>query len=78
VLSLQSVIFLQYGGKDLLYQSIKKDQSRGINVNQTDILPFYVHFTIFWRRLFSEEFNIGLKHFQLYSKTSSSKDSQNP
>lgn len=53
VLSLQSVIFVQYGRKDLLYQCIKGDHSRRINVNRSDLLHFYVLFTNLLRRLFS-------------------------
>lgn len=34
-------------------------------------------FPNFLRRLYSQEFNIGLKHFQLYYQTSSSMDSSN-
>jgi hypothetical protein len=77
VLSLQLVIFLQYGRKDLLYQYIKEDQRHRINVNRTDLLHFYVRFTNILRRIYSQEFNIGLKHFQLYYQTSSSMDSAN-
>ena len=78
MLSLQLVIFLQYGRKYLLYQCIKEDQRHRINMNRTDLLHFYVLFTNFLRRLYSQELNIGLKHFQLYYQTISSKDSQNP
>ena len=77
MLSLQLVIFLQYGRKDLLYQCIKEDQRHRRNMNRTYLLHFYVLFPNFLRRLYSQEFNIGLKHFQLYYQTSSSMDSSN-
>jgi hypothetical protein len=64
VLSLQLVIFLQYERKDLLYQCIK-DQRHRRNMNRTGLMHFYVLFTNFLRRLYSQEFNIGLKHFQI-------------
>ena len=63
--------------KDLLYQCIKEDQRHRINMNRTDLLHFYVLFPNCLRRLYSQEFNIGLKHFQLYYQTSSSMDSPN-
>jgi ribosomal protein S19E (S16A) len=56
---------------------LKEDQRHRINVNRTDLLHFYVRFTNILRRIYSQEFNIGLKHFQLYYQTSSSMDSAN-
>jgi hypothetical protein len=68
------------------YSTVKfENRQHGFRQNKsrcTTILVFLLHFYVlfpnFLRRLYSQEFNIGLKHFQLYYQTSSSKYSQNP